>query len=203
MQPFPTLPRNLSQAVVELAHILERHRIRYCLVGGVAAGFRSEPRFTSDIDFLLEVPQLVLPGLLNELHERGFTLDLESAIRNWIQESMIAFYFRDVRIDWLKPVLPCYQHALDRGSIESWTGVPIRVSSAESLILIKLLAFRTQDQLDIENLVAANCQQLDLDWIKKEWETVAEFQDPRMLWLVSKVESCLRSLASDSESSDK
>jgi len=57
-----------------------------------------------------------------------------------------------------------------------WTARPrktgskhrIRVASAEGLILLKLLAFRTQDQLDIENLVAANGDQIDVAWIQAE-----------------------------------
>ncbi len=44
----------------------------------------------------------------------------------------------------------------------------------------KLLAFRTQDQVDIENLVAAHRDTLDLDWIRAEWQTVTSLDDPRM-----------------------
>ena len=36
-----------------VAH-LEEQNIRYALVGGVAVAFYAEPRFTQDIDFLLD-----------------------------------------------------------------------------------------------------------------------------------------------------
>ena len=49
----------------------------------------------------------------------------------------------------------------------------IRIASVEGLILLKLVAYRTQDQVDIENLVAANSDKLDLDWIKAEWQNLA------------------------------
>ena len=52
---------------------------------------------------------------------------------------------------------------------------------------LKLLAFRTQDQLDIENLVAANSDRLDLDWIKSEWQNLADLDDPRMRRLLELV----------------
>ena len=55
-----------------------------------------------------------------------------------------------------------------------------RIASAEGLILLKLLAFRTQDQVDIENLVAANSDKLDLDWIRAEWQNLGSPDDPRM-----------------------
>ena len=50
--------------------------------------------------------------------------------------------------------------------------------------MLKLLAFRSQDQIDIENLVAANRDTLDMDWIKAEWEPLADPDDPRMLRLL-------------------
>ena len=41
------------------------------------------------------------------------------------------------------------------------------------LILLKLLAYWRQDQLDIENLVAAHRVTADLAWSLVEWATVA------------------------------
>ena len=61
---------------------------------------------------------------------------------------------------------------------------PIRIATAEGLILIKLLAYRAQDVVDIENLVAAHRDTLDLDWIRAEWQTVAAADDPRMVRVV-------------------
>jgi hypothetical protein len=60
----------------------------------------------------------------------------------------------------------------------------IRVASVEGLILLKLIAFRTQDLVDIENLIAAHPRTLDLEWIKTEWQTVAHIDDPRMARLL-------------------
>ena len=88
--------------------------------------------------------------------------------------------YHGIRIDWLKPVLPAYQHILDKAQEESWLNQTIRVASVEGLILLKLLAYRLQDQLDIENLVAAHKGSLDLDWIRAEWQALAPLDDPRM-----------------------
>jgi hypothetical protein len=53
--------------------------------------------------------------------------------------------------------------------------------------LTKLLAYRAQDQADIENLVAIHRDTLDLAWIRSEWATVAAPDDPRMGRLVELV----------------
>jgi hypothetical protein len=174
------LPHPLLDASLELARALNQFQVRYALIGGVAAGYRTHPRFTRDIDFLLHVPQLVLPPLLEDLKRRGFEFDTLATIREWTEHHMVVLSYHGIRVDWLKSVLPAYVHVLDRATEEIWLNQPIRIASAEGLILMKLLAFRTQDQVDIENLVAAHEGTLDLDWIRAEWQTVASLDDPRM-----------------------
>jgi hypothetical protein len=68
--------------------------------------------------------------------------------------------------------------------VEPGPGGGIRVATAEGLILLKLFAFRLQDQTDIEALVTANQSALDIDWITTEWQTVFEPDDPRMQWFL-------------------
>jgi hypothetical protein len=128
---------------------------------------------------LLDVPQLVLPGLLEDLHGRGFTFDTDTAIREWTREHLTSLSYRGVQIDWLKPVLPCYRLVIDTASPEVWLGQSVRIATPAGLILTKLLAFRGQDQVDIENLLAANRGQLDLELIRREWQTLAPIEDPR------------------------
>lgn len=169
----------LEAGLTTVAEVLARHAVKYAVIGGLAAGYRSQPRFTKDVDFLLSIPQLVLPSVLEELVSRGFSLDLLSTIREWTQEHMTVLWYHGLRIDWLKPVIPAYAHVLERATEETWLEHRIRVASAEGLILLKLLAFRTQDQLDIENLVAAHRDHLDVAWIQAEWQTIAPLDDPR------------------------
>jgi hypothetical protein len=177
---LPELPHPLLDASLELTAALNQFQARYALIGGVAAGYRTHPRFTRDVDFLLTVPALVLPPLLEDLQRRGFEFDMLPTIREWTENHMVVLSYHGIRIDWLKAVLPAYVHVLDRATEEVWLNQTIRIASAEGLILLKLLAFRLQDQVDIENLVAAHRDTLDLDWIRAEWQTVTSLDDPRM-----------------------
>jgi hypothetical protein len=177
----PISVEHLKAALTITADVLGRHHVKYAVIGGMAAGFRSQPRFTKDLDFLLQVPQLALPAVLEELVRLGFSVDVPTAIREWTQEHMTVLCYHGIRIDWLKPVIPAYQHVLDRATEEAWLDHAIRVVSAEGLILLKLTAFRLQDQLDIENLVAAQREHLDVAWIQTEWQSLAPLDDPRML----------------------
>jgi hypothetical protein len=176
----PALPLNIHAGLREMVQAFESADIRYALIGGIAVALRSRPRFTEDVDFLLDIAALKVPRLLEDLLARGFALDLPSTIHEWTQHHMTSLSYRGSPFDWLKAVIPSYQHILDRASPVSWIDGSVRVASSEGLILMKLLAFRSQDQADIESLLAANRGELDLDWVRAEWETSAALDDPRI-----------------------
>jgi hypothetical protein len=182
------LAPDVLAGVREIAAAFESRQVAHALIGGLATSYRSRPRSTRDIDFIVQVSQLALPALLDDLSERGFEFDLPTVIRQYVQQHMTVLSYRGVRVDWLKPMLPYYQHVIDRARVEQWLGVRICVASPESLILTKLLAFRSQDQIDIENLLAANRGDLDLAFIRQDWSMVAEPDDPRMLRFEQMVE---------------
>jgi hypothetical protein len=174
----------LIRAVELQADTLASLSIRYALVGGLATLIRGRPRFTQDVDVLLDVPQITLPKVLDELTRLGFTLDVATVIREYVQEHMTAFRFGSVRIDWLKPVLPLYVRALADATDLAWTeGHVVRVAAAEGLILTKMVSFRPQDQADIEALLAANRDEIDLALIRREWSAVADGEEARTAWL--------------------
>lgn len=182
-KPEP-LADDLIRAVELLAEVFTAKAISYALVGGLATTLRSRPRFTQDVDILLSVPQLTLPSLLEDLSDRGFTLDRDTVLRQYVREHFTSFRFGSVRIDWLKPVLPLYARALNDASQLAWTeGHALQVASAEGLILTKMVAFRPQDQLDIESLLAANRLTIDLALIRKEWSAVSTGEEARTAWL--------------------
>lgn len=183
-EPAESLAGDLVTAVETLSEVFVERGIEYALLGGLATMLRGRPRFTQDVDILLSVPQVALPGLLDELIRRGFSLDADTVIREFVQHHMTAFRFGVVRIDWLKPVLPLYAHALAAATSIPWTaGHSLRVLAAEGLIITKMVAFRPQDQEDIRTLIAANAAELNVELIRREWATVADGEEQRTAWL--------------------
>jgi hypothetical protein len=183
-----SLAGDLIRAVEILAEVFAARGVRYALLGGLATMLRGRPRFTQDIDILLDVPQIALPGLLDDLVERGFSIDRETVIRQFVREHMTSFRFGTVRIDWLKPVLPLYDHALTAATLFRWTeGHQLRVLSPEGLIVTKLVSFRPQDQEDIRVLLAANRNTIDLDLIRREWAAVSLGEEARSAWLEAEI----------------
>lgn len=177
----------LEAALTDVIAVLTATSTAYALIGGLATGFRSRPRYTEDIDVLLDVPQIRLPDLLERLRAQHFEFDLPALIAEFRQHHLAVLWRGDVRLDWLAPVLPAYRHVLETARDETGPTGPIRVATAEGLILMKLLAYRLQDQADIEALVAANRGAIDLGWIRREWETIFSTDDSRWQWLEQQV----------------
>jgi hypothetical protein len=178
------LPDGSVRAVESLVEAFTARSVRHALIGGLAFVLRGRPRFTRDVDFLIEVPQITLPGLLDDLVERGFALDPAVVIKEYVREHMTSFRFGRVRIDWLKPILPFYARALADAEPLEWSkGHLVRVATAEGLILTKMVSFRPQDQIDIETLLTANRDTINVDLIREQWAPFATTEAERTAWL--------------------
>ena len=81
MSPNLDLDDELTEAVDSLCEAFAARSVRHALIGGLATSIRGRHRYTQDVDFLLDVPQLALPGLLVDLVIRGFTLDPPVVVR--------------------------------------------------------------------------------------------------------------------------
>lgn len=173
----------LHDVVRRLAVVFARRKVRHALIGGLAVGLRSRPRATKDADFILHVPALAFPGLLEELAADGFEIDVMDLIRRWSADRFLVFYRGRARIDWMQPILPLYAHVMNAAETRPWFDTDLSVATAEGLILTKMVAFRPQDQADIETLLIANRDAIDLALIRQEWAAVSEGQETRTAWL--------------------
>jgi hypothetical protein len=72
---------DLQEVVRRLVVVFKRRQVRHALIGGLAVGVRSRPRATKDADFIVHVPALSFPALLEELVSEGFSLDVMDIIR--------------------------------------------------------------------------------------------------------------------------
>ena len=96
------LAGDLVAAVEGLGAAFQARGIRYALLGGLATILRGRPRFTQDVGVLLDVPQVELPGLLDDLIDRGFSLDTPTVIRH---EWALVAGGEEERTHWLETEL--------------------------------------------------------------------------------------------------
>lgn len=176
---LPPSGPTLRRAFEALVATFNARGIRYAIIGGLATIQHTRVRTTDDIDALLTLPQIAMPGFFEALKDRGFTVDVVRSIREFRDDGITAIRFADVIVDLMRPVIPAYAHVLDRAVEAQILGQSVRISSAEGLIVMKLIAMRPQDESDVQDLLSAYAGHLDLSFVRTELETFAEPDDPR------------------------
>lgn len=161
----------------EFLTILNQLGIPHAVVGGVAAGIWSEERVTKDVDFTIAMDESQWIRLQEALKNQPETEVFQTSFDTGEKVPfLIRLRYKGVIIDLLTSLTP-YQDLLIKRRItkEVW-GYTIDVASTEDVILLKLLAHRGQDMVDIQKMLQ-HIKNLDLAYIEKwvkEWE-VAEY----------------------------
>lgn len=155
----------------------------YALVGGLAVGIRGRPRGTIDADFIVAVPRIRLPAILETLAARGFTIDLRRALTELRDGYLTRLEYQGIEVDLIGAPIPAYQQVIELATWEEFLGTKVRVASAEGLIFLKLAAFRPQDQADLWPVLAANLHALDMGIVRGLYAQVGQIGDDRWQYL--------------------
>ncbi len=130
----------------------QKHKVKYLVIGGIAAVLHGVPRATFDLDILIEASPNNAQGLLDALIEANFaTATLINSDELLAHEITI---FRDrVRIDvqTSSPGLK-FEEAWESKVAMSYQGQEFYVASKEDVILSKRAAGRDKDLEDVRML---------------------------------------------------
>lgn len=132
LRPVPSYER----AVREVSRMFSQAGIRHALVGALGANaYRNRPRTTEDIDFLVGDEAF-------ETHAGGFVT---------MRVPVVEFDGIDIDQIPLSASLRVVEAGLNRAPVSD--GVPI--APVETIVVMKLLAGRTQDLADVEAIVSS------------------------------------------------
>lgn len=158
------------EAAWEIHQFLSQHNISYAIIGGTALPRWGEPRFTKDVDLTV----------VTSLEEGVVPFVRLMLTRFTSRESDPIAFARQNRVVKLRATnqcdldvslgLPGYEaEMLERAvEYELEKGKVVRVCSAEDLIILKCVAGRPQDLIDVEGVVARQAKTLDVKYIR-EW----------------------------------
>ena len=105
-------------------------------------------------------------------------------IRQYVREHVASFPFGRVRIDWLKPVLPLYSRALDDASLmDGGRRAFDPRGDRRGPDPHQDGRLPAPDQVDIETLLTANRDAIDLALIREEWSPVRRTGAGETAWL--------------------
>ncbi len=174
-------PPTLETAYGVFFDYLHRNRQRYLVIGALAVGMLGEARLTRDLDFLLFLAPDTLDQFLRGAKRRGLALNF-AAVRRMVEETgTLRLSYRGVPIDCLVASTPLEEQMWQRSKKLRLYGRTAHFPSPEDLILLKLLPGRPKDLLDAEGVLLRHKGRLDLSYLRKTAQRMAdELQDARI-----------------------
>ncbi len=138
---------------LDFLRALNRHRVRYLLIGGYAVAFHGYPRATKDLDLWIEAnPENAARALAAIRDFFGETLGLVE--NDFLSPGVIQLGYAPNRIDLV--ILPdaplSFEEAYARAEETLVEGIPVRVVGRKDLLTLKRAFGRAQDRADIEAL---------------------------------------------------
>lgn len=169
---------DVIQAALELQNFCEHRGWQYCFIGGLALQVWGEPRLTVDADLTLlagwgrEGPYV--DALLESFQCRipdGKSFALENRV-------LLLRSSQGVGLDVALGALPFEEEAVRRSSLFTFPpDTPLRICSAEDLVVMKAFASRGQDWVDVEGILARQAGKLDWEYILRHLQPLAELRE--------------------------
>ena len=165
---------DLIVAARQLQDILEELELPFCFIGGLANLQWGEPRLTQDLDLTVLAgwgdEEQIIDLLLDKVSPR-FKDAREFAINNWV---LLLQSEGGIPIDLALGAIPFEEGAINRSHDISMGGTPLRLCTAEDLIIMKAFANRNRDWIDIEGILIRQQNRLDSSYIQEQIKILAE-----------------------------
>ena len=85
----------------EFLKLLNKNRVKYCVIGSFALAIHAKPRYTKDIDILIEPEEKNSSAILRTLRQFGFS-SIEITEKDFLKsDQIIQLGYEPVRIDLL------------------------------------------------------------------------------------------------------
>jgi hypothetical protein len=157
------------------------------VIGGIAAIARGVPRQTVDIDATIDGDGVDLERMVHTLASFEIVPRIPNAVEFARQHLVLLLEHAptstgiDLSLGWL----PFEREAIARATPVEIASAVLPVAQLADLVVLKAIAWRDRDRGDIERLLRAHGNELDLDWIRsavlhfyhllEEPERIAEF----------------------------
>jgi hypothetical protein len=170
------LSKGIHRALEDLASVLDKHRGRSVVIGGIAVIARGVPRVTRDIDVAFSGPEVTVRGLVADLELAGIVPRIDDAIA-FAAESQVLLARHvetgvdiDVSLAWL----PFEMEAIAGAGPAMLGSARLQVAQPEDLVIYKAVAWRPQDQQDVERLLVLHGARMDLARIRRHVRELGE-----------------------------
>lgn len=134
----------------ELFKLFNKHRVRYCIIGSYAVAFYARPRYTKDIDILIEPSVGNSRRVVRALNEFGFEGLALSGADFRKKGNIIQLGYEPVRVDILTSLKGCaFARAWKNRETGQYGQENVCFIGLEDLIRLKKESSRSQDRADL------------------------------------------------------
>ena len=169
--------RPLLAPLLALGKLLEHFDNQGVVIGGIAASLLGQPRLTADLDAIILLSIDDLPELMNVAREQGIVPRIEEAeiFARKNRVLLLQHASSRINIDISLGMLPFESEMVARSQAWEIENLRIRLPTPEDLIILKAVANRPQDLVDIQAVAASN-PELDQErvrfWVEQFGETL-------------------------------
>jgi hypothetical protein len=173
----------LYSPLTAVQSLLERFDNQGIIIGGVAASLLGPPRLTADVDVVLLLSTADIPRLIKVAQQLGLEPRPSDAERFARQNRVLLLRHTAsaINVDVSLGMLPFEVEAVERAVIHEVGSLKLRLPTPEDLIILKAVAHRPKDLLDIQALIGAH-PKLDRRRIQDRVQQFAEALDMPELW---------------------
>lgn len=140
----------------EILKLFNSHRIKYCIIGAFAVAFYARPRYTKDIDILIDSSPENAERIIRALAEFGFE-DLDLSEDDLCQEgNIIQLGYEPLRVDIVTSLSSISFNQVWKNKVSAGYGrEKVHFIGLDDLIQTKKHSRRPQDKVDLDLLVKA------------------------------------------------
>lgn len=144
---------HVEKDFVEFFASFNKHKVRYCIVGSYAVGFHAVPRYTKDLDVLVEPSLNNGQRILEALNDFGFGSLQLSANDFSTPGQIIQLGYEPIRIDLITSIGGCtFAEAWATKETDAYGSETVYFLGYDALIKSKQASGRPQDLADLEKL---------------------------------------------------
>ena len=179
----PAAAASLVAPLQAVQRLLGRFHDQGMFIGGVAASLLGRPRLTFDIDVLILLSTDDLPGLIQAAAQEGLAPRIAEADVFAREHRILLLRHLEsgIAVDISLGMLPFEREAVQRSVLHDTGTLAVRLPTPEDLIVLKAVAHRPKDLLDIQALIETN-PDLDRERIRFWAREFAEALDMPELW---------------------
>ena len=139
----------------ELLKLFNKNKVKYCIVGAYAVAIYAVPRYTKDIDILIEASKENAQKIIKALNEFGFS-SLKLTEKDFVQtEKIIQLGYEPVRVDILTSIEGCdFKEVWENKTKGAYGKQKVFFIGLNELVKNKKASKRKQDKIDLEILLS-------------------------------------------------